>query len=128
LNRTILDGLDFKNSFFCSADFSCRHKPFSSAIGSLFRNVVPAMSVGRALSALRNRRRKAKDKSREEKPGTAGTPFDPKALAFAICILARMLQMHFIDAYGILPRHWAPCLAASPLTTTISSVSSCQQL
>ena len=40
-----------------------------------------------------------------------GAPFDSKALAAAVGVSERCLQMHFLHAYGITPGHWARCLA-----------------
>lgn len=42
---------------------------------------------------------------------SAGSPFDSKALAAAVGSTERSLQMHFLDAYGITPGHWARTLA-----------------
>jgi AraC-like DNA-binding protein len=42
---------------------------------------------------------------------SAGVPFDSKALATAVGTTERSLQMHFLDAYGITPGHWARTLA-----------------
>jgi AraC family transcriptional regulator, ethanolamine operon transcriptional activator len=42
---------------------------------------------------------------------SAGVPFDLKALAAAVGATERSLQMHFHDAYGITPGHWARTLA-----------------
>jgi transcriptional regulator GlxA family with amidase domain len=41
----------------------------------------------------------------------AGVPFDLKALASAVGTTERSLQMHFLDAYGITPGHWARTFA-----------------
>lgn len=38
-------------------------------------------------------------------------PFDGKLLAEAMGVTERSLQLHFLEAYGVTPGHWARCLA-----------------
>jgi AraC-like DNA-binding protein len=92
--------------------------PFTSAemvepmLGTIAEMIVHTQSATYSDLARRWRNRaRLLDRAEQYLKMNAGTPFNSKALATAVGITARMLQMHFIDAYGISPGHWARCLA-----------------